>query len=292
MSTFPPMPPDENHAPFAEPPLQARTIDLVSGGPLTTVPMARPVAADVVLAAETGGPIALAGRMSAWRAGWQIVQMVMVAVAGMVVGGIIAGLCRFQDPRWNEMVVTAAAGVACIVAAFTLVRSAGQRPAAIGWCTRSARVDIAIGLLSALAIYVALITGAVLLVLVRPDLLEETTQAREAIEKTIPRTSIPVMMAMMVFVAVWEEVVFRGFLLTRLQAIVRRWWLAVAIGTVLFAVGHGYQGPIALVAVGALGVILGVLFVWRRSLLPGIALHAAFNLINLLVLHTQSETWR
>jgi membrane protease YdiL (CAAX protease family) len=261
---------------------------------LPDIPVARPV---LVESLPQTGPAAESisssvVRLTPWRAVLQLVLLGLAGVVGVTIGAGLSSLISVPDERWGNIIVIAGAGLACIVAAFAMVRSAGQRPAAIGWRVNDIGSDVGLGLLAAFTAYVVMFMAAMVLILLRPDLLEKSTEARQAIEETIPRASIPAMVLMMGFVAVWEEVVFRGFLLTRLYAIVRRWWLAVPLGAVLFSLGHGYEGGIATVVIGCVGVLLGVLFVWRRSLLPAVVFHLAFNLIALLLLRAESQTWK
>ena len=105
------------------------------------------------------------------------------------------------------------------------------------------------------------------------------------------------------FAAVWEETVFRGFLLGRLRAAIpvgetragalRRDVLAVALTALFFGAGHGYQGGLGLVQTTVAGVALGALAVWRNSLWPAIGAHLAidaFGLIALKVLRPMLDT--
>jgi len=96
------------------------------------------------------------------------------------------------------------------------------------------------------------------------------------------------------FAAVWEETVFRGFLLGRLRASIpvhysrgaalRRDVLAVVLTALFFGAGHGYQGLLGLMQTTAAGLALGVLAVWRKSLWPCIGAHLAIDTFGLLVL--------
>ena len=96
------------------------------------------------------------------------------------------------------------------------------------------------------------------------------------------------------FVGVWEETVFRGFLLGRLRAAMpapdtpgaqlRRDMLAVVISSVLFGAGHGYQGLLGLLQTTVAGLVLGALVVWRRSLWPAIGAHLAIDAFSLVML--------
>jgi uncharacterized protein len=96
------------------------------------------------------------------------------------------------------------------------------------------------------------------------------------------------------FAAVWEETVFRGFLLGRLRAAIpvgdtrvaaiRRDMLAVMLTALFFGAGHGYQGGLGLVQTTVAGVALGALAVWRNSLWPAIGAHLAIDAFGLLAL--------
>lgn len=261
---------------------------------LPDVPMARPVFAEALppegMSAESISSSLV--RLTPWRAVLQLIVLVLAGGVGLVVGSLVTAGMDLPDERWANMIITGAAGLACILAAFAMVRSSGQRPAAIGWRVNDLTADVGIGVAAALGMYAAMFVAAMVLILLRPDLMEKSAQAREAIEETIPRASIPAMILLMAFVALWEEIVFRGFLLTRLYCLLRRWWLTVPVGGVLFSLGHGYQGELATVVIGGVGILLGVIFVWRKSLLPAVIFHLTFNLIGLLLLRAQSQTWQ
>ena len=96
------------------------------------------------------------------------------------------------------------------------------------------------------------------------------------------------------FVAVWEETIFRGFLLGRLRASIpvpdtpdaalRRDAVAVILTALLFGAGHGYQGGLGLLQTTVAGAALGALVVWRKSLWPAIGAHLAIDAFGLLAL--------
>jgi len=102
------------------------------------------------------------------------------------------------------------------------------------------------------------------------------------------------------FVGLWEETVFRGFLLGRLRAAIpvsdtpgarlRRDMLAVVVSALLFGAGHGYQGLLGLLQNTVAGLVLGALVVWRRSLWPAIGAHLALDAFSLLMLQVLKVT--
>ena len=102
-----------------------------------------------------------------------------------------------------------------------------------------------------------------------------------------------------VFVGVWEETVFRGFLLGRLRATLPaavtpratllRDAVAVALCGVCFGAGHGYQGALGLMQTTTAGIVLGAVTVWRGSLWPAIGAHLAIDAFGLLAIKALSR---
>jgi len=96
------------------------------------------------------------------------------------------------------------------------------------------------------------------------------------------------------FVAVWEETVFRGFVLGRFRAALpaadtraarfRRDALAVLLCALCFGAGHGYQGVLGLLQTTTAGIALGALAVWRQRIWPAIGAHLAIDVFGLLAL--------
>jgi membrane protease YdiL (CAAX protease family) len=74
-----------------------------------------------------------------------------------------------------------------------------------------------------------------------------------------------------------EELIYRGFAIRLLQGRGLRTWLAVGLATLSFVFVHGLAGlflfPIYFVA----GLLFAALFLWRRSLVPGVCLHALYD---------------
>ena len=104
--------------------------------------------------------------------------------------------------------------------------------------------------------------------------------------------SPPFLVLLSAWVAVFEETLFRGYLLTRIHAMVRHWPATVFLGALVFALPHFYEGVPAMVMILALGVVMGALFVWRRSLVPVVVLHFFFNSAELMALYMTSPGWK
>lgn len=76
---------------------------------------------------------------------------------------------------------------------------------------------------------------------------------------------------------VCEEILYRGLLLATLVSLVGT-WPAVAITSLIFGLGHAYQGIPGIVKTGLIGLILALLTVFSGSLFIAIALHAVVDL--------------
>ena len=76
-----------------------------------------------------------------------------------------------------------------------------------------------------------------------------------------------------------EEVLYRGFAITRLVLLVGDPWLAALLAAAAFSLGHLYQGIFGAVRAGALGLLLAVPFLYTGSLWPSILAHALLDLV-------------
>ena len=79
-----------------------------------------------------------------------------------------------------------------------------------------------------------------------------------------------------------REEVQRGFIAHRFEQYLGGAFWGVAIYSVFFGLGHYEQGYDAMIATGLLGLIWGLLYISRRSIVAPLVSHAAFNLAQLL----------
>ena len=109
-------------------------------------------------------------------------------------------------------------------------------------------------------------------------LLPSTPVTISSVEQSILARD-PVAMALYAIVVsicapVWEEIVFRGFLLPSLTKYMPV-WCAVLVSSVVFALAHfNVQRMLPLVF---LGVVMGVIFTRSRNLVPSMLLHSLWN---------------
>jgi uncharacterized protein len=200
-----------------------------------------------------------------------------------VFAGSKSGLVVTIDVLLHALVLTGLVWV--------LLRLSRQGWAAIGLAATPVLSVVVYGIVATVFAYVAN-TLAVLvhLAITRPDL---TAMGEQKLRALDPLATIPLwtLVPIAIVVGVYEEIVFRGFLLTRLKiAFSGRFSArtaaiaAVLLSSAVFAFGHLYQGALGVVQTAAAGVALSVIALWRQSLWPCIFAHVAIDVFGLVVL--------
>ncbi|HEX7052011.1 MAG TPA: type II CAAX endopeptidase family protein [Longimicrobiales bacterium] len=150
----------------------------------------------------------------------------------------------------------------------------GEPYGRIGWRRRDLPNEAAVGL--ALVIPFVLFQGVLALVLRALGLLDGGPgTAPFAPPAGGPELAFGVVLVAIVAVA--EETVFRGYLLLRLRSLTGSTAAAVVLSSVIFALGHGYQGAAGTIAVGLIGALLAVIYLWRGSIVAPVVLHFVQN---------------
>jgi len=81
-----------------------------------------------------------------------------------------------------------------------------------------------------------------------------------------------------------EELLFRGYLQMQFTRLLRSRWFALVVASILFGLGHGYEGVHRMVLIALLGLILGVLSLMRKSLRPAMMTHTLHDTVSGLLL--------
>ncbi len=85
-------------------------------------------------------------------------------------------------------------------------------------------------------------------------------------------------------VAVAEETIFRGYLMLRFNALTASVGASVIITSGVFALGHGYEGAASVGTIGVLGVVLALIYVWRKSLVAPMVIHFIIDFFPLVLM--------
>jgi membrane protease YdiL (CAAX protease family) len=157
----------------------------------------------------------------------------------------------------------------------------GESVERIGWNLHRAGREAALGV----ALFIPFVFGAALLErgLLRAGLSRPATplpsflEARGGSEFLLAAVLVAV-------VALAEETIFRGYLMLRFQSLLRGSARAVLLSSLIFSLGHGYEGSAGLVTVGVMGAVFALIYLWRRSLVAPIVMHFLQDFLSIVLL--------
>ncbi len=89
---------------------------------------------------------------------------------------------------------------------------------------------------------------------------------------------------LVVVVAIAEETIFRGYLMLRIGSLTGSSAAAVILSAAIFSVGHGYEGVAGVATVGFMGLVLALVYLWRRSLVAPMVMHFLQDFIAIFAL--------
>lgn len=170
-----------------------------------------------------------------------------------------------------------------LVTAFVWHR--GQTSRAIGLHKRGLARDGLLGIALTVVIYGMIFATLGLLALVWPTVLEQMQENASGLLEMIPRASPLGFLFMALTIGIYEEVLFRGFIMPRLRRATGSWVAAVILSSAIFTALHAAeQTPAALIIVSILSVSFSVVTIWHRSIVPAIVAHALFDFSQFLFL--------
>jgi len=92
------------------------------------------------------------------------------------------------------------------------------------------------------------------------------------------------------FAGFGEEVLYRGYLMTRMAQFMGEtrtaWFIALIAQSILFGIAHAYQGPPGIVGTAIIGFFMGAgTLIWGRNLWPAIIAHALIDTLGFTLLY-------
>lgn len=212
-----------------------------------------------------------------------IVLALLLTVGGASLVPLLGAslVLRFNIPILLVLVLQ---GVVILAGLWALLAWRGQRWRDIGLVAFRGR-DIGLALWALLSVFVLNLVLNTAAGLFWPGLLEthqeQLSGVASVLAGTLPLAAIGSAMA---FVGFYEEVLARGFLLTRSHTLLGGIWKPVLFSSLLFGVGHMYQGGLGVVQTALVGVVFARLALHWGTLWPVILAHAALNTLSLAVL--------
>jgi len=150
------------------------------------------------------------------------------------------------------------------------LESMGLIPVADGWPW--AAIGAGVFAILAQVVYLAIVSR-------NADKLTEVRKQIGDLANLVPQTPREDRLFDMVSITagVCEEILYRGLLLATLVSLVGT-WPAVAITSLIFGLGHAYQGISGIARTGLVGLVLALFTVSSGSLYIAIVLHAVIDL--------------
>ena len=157
----------------------------------------------------------------------------------------------------------------------------GEPVSQIGWTVRHRWKDVIWGMV----LFVPLFVSA--------NLLERGLQHMGF---SVPATPLPFSAAtrgpldillaflLVAIVAFAEETIFRGYLILRFRNITASPFQALVLSSVIFSLGHGYEGSAGVVTVGFMGLVFGLIYLWRKNLVAPMTIHFLQDFSGILIL--------
>jgi uncharacterized protein len=88
---------------------------------------------------------------------------------------------------------------------------------------------------------------------------------------------------LVIVVAFSEEIIFRGYLILRFKGATASTFWAVLFSTLVFSLGHSYEGSAGLVTVGAMGLKFSLIYLWRGNLITVITMHFLQDFVSIVL---------
>lgn len=207
-------------------------------------------------------------------------------------GGVLDAI-EAAFPGWEMPAHIFMQGVLALSLTWLALRLVGEGAATIG-AARPARpwLEIGRGIMLAGGTYLVMVPLMLAtILLIRGPAQESMARQKIEVMRVVAQIPLVALFPSAVMAGVYEEVFVRGLLQSRVarllvgakrQGLASR-LLAVLIASVLFGVGHWYQGPLGVMQTTVVGVILGVSAVAWRSIWPAVVAHVLIDTVGLLV---------
>lgn len=219
--------------------------------------------------------------------------LIVTSLALEVAAGGISEVGWVADERILRIAATLVVAIILLIAIRGILRRRGQTAASVGLCVSNGWFTALYGLVAVGGAYAIMIATNLLTLWLYPAGYEALTHNQERLVESFPKLAPPLLVALGIVVGFYEEVICRGFLLTRLRRATGSATVAVVVSSLLFALPHaGTQELITVVPLFLIAVFWSVLTLWGRSIVPAIIGHALFDIFSLVALYFFSENWQ
>lgn len=196
---------------------------------------------------------------------------------------------KIQMERSIIIPVIIARASAAIFFIWAILRYRQQRFSTIGLEKSNIGNHILIGVVATPVVAGIIFFTMGIVMIVSPGLLKQMEENVDRIRDMVPILHPVYAGLFSLIVAVYEELIFRGFLLSRIRRLTQNWTWAVILTTLLFTSLHAFdQTAPALIMVTLLSLSFSLMTIWRRSLWPAIITHALWDWSQFIMLYRES----
>lgn len=214
-----------------------------------------------------------------------VIEIVVVALAGPILTPVLFTLVGVPPERLLSSVryvvslmLTEASITLPII--YILVRLRGQKLRSIGWWRGSFSKESLIGLA-----FLPVLFGSTILIsqFFQHVIPQYATQKNPLLELVHTPWQLLLMIFSSLYVGGLKEETQRAFVLTRFDENLGGAAVGLILWSLFFGYGHFIQGLDNAIAAGALGLVFGLIFIWRRSITGPMVAHAAYDVLTLIV---------
>ncbi|MEN6335433.1 MAG: type II CAAX endopeptidase family protein [Phycisphaerales bacterium] len=214
------------------------------------------------------------------EASFEVSVFLFLIVPSMILSFFLTRQGKTSFPFIAVSTILRDLALVCLIAFFTWRN--GEPLSVLGWRGRRLVRNIVLGFV----LYFPLVYVI--------GLLEQLLTAAGLSQPSVPgpsffdiqgRWEVALAVVLVVVVAISEETIFRGYLILRLRTVTSSTAAAVVLSSVIFALGHGYEGSLGVVTIGVMGLIFSLAYLWTGSLVVPIVLHFLQDFIGIVVIH-------
>jgi len=176
------------------------------------------------------------------------------------------------------VLVTDASVTLLILAALMKLR--GESFKSLGWNHASSVREIAIGILFLPVLFASTFVVDLAFKAWFPD---SVTRDNPILSLVRDPGDLGLLLFSSLYVGGIKEELQRAFVLTRFRQDLGGVALGLVLWSLFFGMGHSIQGTDKAVAAGILGLLFGILYLWRGSLVGPIVAHSLYDVVTLLV---------
>jgi membrane protease YdiL (CAAX protease family) len=212
-----------------------------------------------------------------------ILEVALVATAGFIVVPLVLALFGLSphgilNNITNMTILLLAEATVTLLLIRLLMALRGEVPSKIGWSCPDLLKEVGIGLLAIPVLFAATFLVKVSFQVFFPYW---ATVHNPLLELIKTDRDLALLILASIYAGGLKEEVQRAFVLTRFRDSLGGIYVGLILWSLFFGYGHTLQGIDNAVGAGILGLLFGLLFIWRKTLTAPIVAHAMYDILTL-----------